>query len=64
MDYKIVKIKKITNQTLGTNEKIVMFRWIAERITAYSEHATWVACGIGDSQKIKKIILTFKGKSW
>lgn len=39
MDYKIVKMRKITKRKLGTDDKIVMFKWIAERIAAHGEYA-------------------------
>lgn len=54
---------KITNKTLGMEEKMVMFWWIAERIAALGEHATWFEGGIGESQQIKKGTLNFEGKS-
>lgn len=63
MDYRMAKMRQITNQTLGTEDKMVMFRQIDERITAHGEHDTWVAGGIGDLQKIKKSSLTFEGKA-
>lgn len=60
----MAEMRKIINQTLGTNDKMVMFRWIAERIATQGVHATWVAGGISDSQQIKKASLNFKGKVW
>lgn len=50
MDYGIAETRKITNQTFGTNDKIVMFKWTAKRIDKYGEHDRWVAGGISDSQ--------------
>lgn len=38
-----------TNWTLGIKDKMVMFRWIVERIAALGEHASWVEGGIGES---------------
>ncbi|KAF3682616.1 hypothetical protein FXO37_02238 [Capsicum annuum] len=64
MDYRMADMRKITNKTLGLDYKMVMFRWIAERIATYDKHATWVAGGIRDSLQIKKSSITFDGKAW
>lgn len=50
MDYRISMMMKITNQTLGNDDKIVMFRWIAERVAPHSEYSAWVIGGIRDLQ--------------
>lgn len=50
MDYRMAEIWKITNKALGTEDKVMMFWWIAERITALSKHAIWVSGSIGESQ--------------
>lgn len=40
MDYRMAEIRKITNWTVATKEKMMVFRWIEEIIAAYSEHTT------------------------
>lgn len=60
----MVKMRKITNRTLGVEDKMVIFRWMAKRIASNGMHVTWVSGGFGDSQKIKKSTLNFKGKVW
>lgn len=42
MYYRMTEIRKITNQKLGAEDKMAMFRWIA----AHGEHTTSVAGGI------------------
>lgn len=44
------KMRKITNRMLGTDDKMVKFRWITECIATYGDHATWFGGGIYDSQ--------------
>lgn len=64
MDYRMGKMRKITNKILGIEDKIVMFRWMTEQISSNGDHTTWVAGGFGDSQQIKRGTLNFEGKSW
>ncbi|KAF3623822.1 hypothetical protein FXO38_30575 [Capsicum annuum] len=49
---------------MGFKDKIVMFRWITERMALNGVHATWIKGGIRDSQQIKKGTLNFEGKVW
>lgn len=36
------RMRKITKRMLGSKDKMVIFRWIEERITLNGEHAVWV----------------------
>ncbi|KAF3625184.1 hypothetical protein FXO38_10420 [Capsicum annuum] len=61
MDYRMAEMRKITTWMLGTDNKMVIFRWIAERIAVHGEHETWI---VGESQQIKWGTLNFEGKAW
>lgn len=41
IDYRTTEMRKITNQTLGTNDKLVMFRWIIECISLNDVYTAW-----------------------
>lgn len=45
------EMRKITKWTLGYEDKILMFKWIVERIDSNGVHTTWVKRGIRDSEQ-------------
>lgn len=65
MDYRMDKIWKITQNNLGSEDKIRHFWWILGLIALNGEDEVWVGGGQGvASQKIEKHMLNFKAKVW
>lgn len=65
MDYKLEKMRKITQIQLGMEDKMGHFRWIARHIASNGEDVVRVVRLLGvTSQKIENNTLNFEDKAW
>lgn len=51
MDYRMEKMRKITKKTLGFEDKMVFFRWIAKRISSNGKNVVWIVGSPGWSHR-------------
>lgn len=65
IDFRLGKIRKITQKQMGLEGKLGYFWWMTGRSSSNSENAVWVVGGsMVTSQKIKKNTFNFESKVW